>query len=199
LPWECKDYELTEFFKDVGPTTSVELPLNASGRASGNAYVKFATRAELDAALAMDGAYWPGTERWLKILEGFDRAPKGSFGGGGGSREGDFSKPEVCDSVFVGNLPSDVTEDQVIENFSGCGEVASVRLAFNPNDGSFKGFCHVQFRDSAHCDAAVKLAGTDIGGRAIRCDYAPRNGRGGGRSGGRSGGRNGGFSHFGGR
>lgn len=200
LPWACKDHELTDFFKDVGPTVSVELPLTSNGRASGTAYVTFATRAELDAALAMDGTYFPGTERWLKILEGFDRPPMGSFRAGGGGA--DLSKSKDCDSIFVGNLPYDVTEDQMFEHFSGCGEVAAVRLAMNSSDGSFKGFGHVQFYDGAHCDAAVKLAGTEIGGRAIRCDYAPRGGRDSGRGGrGEKRGRDGGsgFLKFGGR
>ena len=197
LPWACKDYEITDFFKDVGPTTSVELPLHASGRSSGTAYVKFATRAELDAVLAMDGVIWPGTERWLKIMEGFDNPRIGRSGGGGGSDEDGLSKPEFCDSIFVGNLPWDVTEDQMVAHFSDCGEVAAVRLATNANDGSFKGFGYVQFYDGAHCDAGVKLAGTEIGGRAIRCDFAtrPRDRRGGRREGG----SDGSFSNIGGR
>ena len=75
-------------------------------------------------------------------------------------------------------------------------------------NGSFKGFGHVQFYDGAATDEAVKLAGTDINGRGCRVDYAPPRqrpdgaspGRGGGRGGGRgSGGRGGGRGGRGGR
>jgi nucleolin len=196
LPWRCEDYELQEFFKDCGAINSVELPLDADGRSSGTAYIKFAERSGLDAALAMDGATWPGTERWLKIQEGFEKAVRHDAG----------VKPEGCDTVFVGNLPWDVTEDQLYEIF-GNDLVSRVRLATSADDGSFKGFGHVQFFSGDSTDEAVKLAGTEVNGRAIRVDYAPPRDRapgggaggrgGGGRGGGRGGGGRGGSSPMG--
>jgi nucleolin len=107
----------------------------------------------------------------------------------------------------VGNLPFDVEEDQLREVFAQAGTVDRIRFAM-AEDGSFKGFAHVQFADGASTDEAVKLAGTDINGRAIRVDYAPpRNrdstpGGGGGGRGGRGdsgGGRGGGGRGGGGR
>ena len=96
---------------------------------------------------------------------GFDKPERAAFGSG--------VKPEGCDTVFVGNLPWDVEEDNLRETFASCGDVARIRLATDPNDGSFKGFGHVQFYDGACTDAAVMLAGTEINGRAIRVDFAP--------------------------
>ena len=193
---------MRDFFKDCGKMTSVELPMGEDGRSTGTAFVIFTQRKELDKALELDGQYWPGTERWLKIQEGFEKSDRKSFGTG--------VRPEGCDTVFVGNLPFDVEEDQLREVFASAGTVDRVRFAM-AEDGSFKGFAHVQFTDGDATDAAVKLAGTDVNGRAIRVDYAPpRNregapggsggrgdggrggrGRGGGRDGGRGGGRGG--------
>ena len=123
-------------------------------------------------------------------------------------------KPEGCNTVFIGNLPWDVEEDQLRTIFSECGEIASIRFATG-EDGSFRGFGHVEFVDGDSVDAAVQCAGTDVNGRAIRVDFAPprnrdrdsgsprdgggrgRGGRGdggrGGRGGGGRGGRGGGF------
>jgi len=87
-----------------------------------------------------------------------------------------------------------VTEDVLRGMFGACGDVASVRFAMDES-GAFKGFGHLEFVDGASTEEAVKLAGTMIGGRPIRVDYAPpRNrdssgGRGGG--GGRTPGRGG--------
>ena len=196
LPWVATEKEVRDFFKACGKISSVELPMGEDGRSSGTAFVIFAERSELDKALELDGQYWPGTERWLKIQEGFEKSDRKSFGTG--------VRPEGCDTVFVGNLPFDVEEDQLREVFASAGTVDRVRFAM-AEDGSFKGFAHVQFTDGDATDEAVKLAGTDINGRAIRVDYAPprnreggppsgggRGGRGDGGRGGRGGGRGGG-------
>ena len=177
LPWKCEDYELTEFFASCGKPLSVEMPLAADGRSSGTAYLYFSTKEELDACVALDGSTWPGTERWLKIQEGFDRPMVNAAG----------AKPDGCDTVFVGNLPWDVTEDQMFEIF-GSESVARVRLATDKETGDFKGFGHVQFYNADDVDEAVKLAGTSVNGRAIRVDYAPPRDNAGGAGSPRSGG-----------
>jgi nucleolin len=141
--------------------------LDETGRSSGTAIVNFTSRAALDAALAKDGMTLPGSERWLKITEG--KPARKSVG----SAPDAATRPEGCDTVFVGNLPWDVDEAQMFELFGQCGEVAKVRFATSAEDGSFKGFAHVQFSSGDSVDAAVQLYGTDVNGRAIRVDYAP--------------------------
>jgi nucleolin len=193
LPWLASEAEVRDFFKSCGKISSVELPMGDDGRSTGTAFVIFAERSELDAAIALDGQLWPGTERWLKIQEGFEKPERKSFGTG--------VRPEGCDTVFVGNLPFDVEEDQLREVFAEAGTVDRIRFA-TAEDGSFKGFAHVQFSDGACTVEAVKMAGTDINGRAIRVDYAPPRDRqsvGGGASGGRGGRGDGGRGGRGGR
>ena len=192
LPWLTTEEEVKEFFKSCGPLVSVDLPVGADGRSTGTAFIVFANRAGVDAALELDGQTWPGTERWLKIQEGLEKPGK-SYGSGG-------VRPEGCNTVFVGNLPWDVEESQIREIFGQCGEIARIRFSMT-EEGEFRGFGHVEFTDGEATDAAVKLAGTDVNGRAIRVDYAPpreRNSLGAGGRGGR-GGRDGGRGGRGGR
>jgi len=194
LPWVASEQEVKDFFESAGQVLSAELPLAENGKSSGTAYVKFGSREELDAALALDGQLWPGTERWLKIREGIDKPERRSFGNEPGV------KPEGCDTVFVGNLPYEVDEQQMREVFEQCGEISSVRFASN-EDGSFRGFGHVSFYNPDDVDKAIKMAGTMIGTRAIRVDYAPPR-RDGGKTGGGRGtptGRGAGRGGFGGR
>ncbi|KAJ1436429.1 hypothetical protein B484DRAFT_393247 [Ochromonadaceae sp. CCMP2298] len=212
LPWVVAEEEIHEFFVSAGTVLEVDLPLNEEGRSSGTAYVTFGSREELDAAIALDGMIWPGTERWLKILDAERAAPK-SFSTGPSERA------EGCDTMFVGNMPWDITEEQLWELFGTVGEVSSVRFATSKEDGSFRGFGHVSFKNAEDTLKAVELNGSEINGRALRLDFAPprasrdsfggggggfspggrggrgdggRGGRGGGRGGGRDGGRGGG-------
>ena len=189
LPWKVSEEEVKSFFADCAAVngsviTSVELPVGEDGRASGTAFVKFSNRSALDAALLLDGQLWPGTERWLKIQEGLDKPNRKSFGGGEGG-----VRPEGCDTVFLGNLPWDCDEEQIRGIFGTAGEISSVRFATG-EDGAFRGFGHLSFYNPQDTEAAIKLAGTDINGRAVRVDYAPprnRDSSGGGERGGRGG------------
>jgi nucleolin len=210
LPWTAVEQEVRDFFADCGSIVQCELPLAEGGRSSGTAFVTFAARAGLDAALSLDGQTWPETERWLKIQEATVRPDRRFMDAAPGAR------PDGCDTVFVGNLPWDVTEEQMREIFGAAGEISSVRFAMNQEDGTFRGFGHVSFYAGEDAEAAVKLAGTQLSGRGIRVDYAPprerksfgggESGGGGGRGRGRGdsspggrGGRGGGGGGFGGR
>jgi nucleolin len=181
LPWITSEDEVSSFFSDCGSIVNVELPLAEGGRSSGTAFVTFDSKEGLDAALAKDEAIWPGTERWLKITE----AKSFDTGRAGPPTE----RPAGCDTVFVGNLPWDVEESQLMDLFSSCGEVMQVRFATG-EDGSFRGFAHVRFGSEESTDSAVALYGTYVNDRAIRVDYAPprnRDSLGGGKGGGRGG------------
>lgn len=190
LPWTASEAEVSEFFVSCGTITNCELPLNEEGRSSGTAYVTFSAREELDAAIALDGQLWPGTERWLKILE--SSSERKSFGGENVPGE----RPEGCDTLFVGNMPWDIEESQLYELFGTVGEVSSVRFATSKDDGSFRGFGHVSFANGDDVLEAIKLNGTMINGRGLRLDFAPprapRESFGGGGFGASPGGRGGG-------
>jgi len=92
LPWNVSETDVADFFKSCGKVLSAETPMGEDGRSTGTAYVKFSSKSELNNALELDGQYWPGTERWLKILEGIDKPERKSMGSGG-------VRPEGCDTV----------------------------------------------------------------------------------------------------
>ena len=106
-------------------------------------------------------------------------------------------------NIYVGNLPYDLSEDEIKTMFTEFGEVATVTLIMDRESGRPKGFGFVEMADQAQGEAAVAaLNGKEIKGRTIRVDKAeprterPRGGDRGGRGGG--GGR-GGFGGGGGR
>ncbi len=107
-------------------------------------------------------------------------------------------------SIYVGNLPYSVTEDEVKELFAPFGEVQSVKMVNDKETGRPKGFGFVQMDDTAAAAAIAELDGKQFGGRGLRVNEArerserpPRSfdgPRGGGRSFG-GGGDRGGFRH----
>lgn len=166
LPWLASEAEVMDFFMTCGEISRVEMIIGDDGRATGTAFVHFPLRSELEKALELDGQFWQGTERWLKVQEGFEKVVRQTVSSSGSGR------PAGCDTVFVGNLPFDVEEDQLIEIFAAAGPVEKVRFGMS-DDGSFRGFAHIQFSDGDSTEAALAMAGTNIGGRDIRVDYAP--------------------------
>lgn len=164
LPWSADEYSITDFFAECGGVESVELPLAADGRSSGTAFVTFTTEEATEAGLAMNGETFPGSNRWIKII-------KGAYG-----KEQTEAKErentEQTSSIFVGNLAWEVTEDAIREAFQECGDIYSVRFAQDRESGEFRGFGHIDFDSPESASRAVALAGTDVAGRPIRCDFA---------------------------
>ena len=48
--------------------------------------------------------------------------------------------PLNCKTVFVKNLPYDVTEEEVGDKFRPCGKIKAIRFVFNTKFGHFKGY-----------------------------------------------------------
>lgn len=72
--------------------------------------------------------------------------------------------------IYAGNLPYDLTEDDVRKEFAAFGEVTSVVL---PRDGRAKGFGFVEMPSKVEAEAAVAaLNGKVIKERAITVSEA---------------------------
>ena len=94
--------------------------------------------------------------------------------------------------IYVGNLPYEVTEDDLRQVFEQSGEVGSVTIINDKYSGRSKGFGFVEMPSEAEGKAAIEsLNGNDLKGRTINVNEARprtenregRGGYGGGRSG----------------
>lgn len=75
--------------------------------------------------------------------------------------------------VFVGGLPFELTEGDVICVFSQYGEVAEINLVRDRETGKSRGFGFVKYEDSRSCELAVdNLSAATIVGRKITVDYS---------------------------
>jgi len=74
--------------------------------------------------------------------------------------------------VFIGGLPYDLTEGDVLCVFSQYGEIVNVNLVRDKKTGKPKGFCFLCYEDQRSTILAVdNLNGIKLGGRIIRVDH----------------------------
>lgn len=112
----------------------------------GFAYVDFATRKDLEAAILLSEKLLSGRRVLIKDAKSFEGRPE--------------SKKEAVTAaskrIFVGNLAFDTTEDDLREHFGRCGEVLSVFVATFEDSGKCKGYGWVTFEDLASATNAVR-------------------------------------------
>lgn len=84
-----------------------------------------------------------------------------------------FSRLTHSNVLYVGNLPRNVTEEDIILLFSKCGIVIRVVLGFNrQKENAQCGFGFIQFSSHAEASFAMTcLNGTKFKGNIIRCDW----------------------------
>ena len=95
--------------------------------------------------------------------------------------------------LYVGNLPFNVSEQELHELFSQHGNVTSASLVTDRETGRPRGFGFVEFANDDEARAAIEaLHGYNMGGRDLTVNEArPRENRGFGGGGGGGGGRGG--------
>lgn len=79
-------------------------------------------------------------------------------------------------SIYVGNLPYDTTDEQLVELFRPFGEVHRASLVTDRETGRPRGFGFVEMPDQAEANKAIEaLGGTDFNGRPLTVNEARRN------------------------
>jgi len=213
LSWNVDEEWLKSEFEGFGELAGVRLITNRDdGRSKGYGYVEFVNLEEAKQAYAAK----KGTEidgRPLNIDYANAKKDPKEKQEARGNRFGD-QLSEESDTLFLGNLSFEATEDDVYNIFAPFGTATGVRIPTNPEDGTVKGFGYVTFSSIDEAKAALEGAqGSFIQNRPVRIDFAstrrndggsPARGGFGGRGGGRGsfggrGGRGGGRGDFGGR
>jgi RNA recognition motif-containing protein len=76
-------------------------------------------------------------------------------------------------SIYVGNLPYQITEDELRDAFTPYGEVSSAKIVIDRDTGRSKGFGFVEMPDKASADAAIEaMNGQSLQGRDLRVNEA---------------------------
>ena len=120
--------------------------LDRTVRNSYNAYVVFKDEASVAKAVAANGELWQ--DHHLRI------APAGGKRGSG-KETSTPTAGEMKRSVFLGNLPFNVQEEEVRRLFVGCGDIANVRLVRDAATQQGKGFGYVLFTEAGAVEIAL--------------------------------------------
>lgn len=91
--------------------------------------------------------------------------------------------------LFVGNLPYNVSSEDLEKAFSQAGTVTSARVITDRETGQSRGFGFVEMGSAADGQKAITMwNGQELNGRALTVNEARPMGEGGGGGGGRGGG-----------
>ncbi|MBN1223980.1 MAG: RNA-binding protein [Candidatus Aminicenantes bacterium] len=81
-------------------------------------------------------------------------------------------------NIYAGNLPWELTEQELKTTFEEFGEVDSVTIIKDRFTGKSRGFGFVEMPNKEEADSAVSgLNGKELSGRRIRVNEARRPGR----------------------
>ncbi|OGS24870.1 MAG: RNA-binding protein, partial [Elusimicrobia bacterium RIFOXYB2_FULL_50_12] len=96
-------------------------------------------------------------------------------------------------NIYVGNLPREVNEEEIRQEFAAFGEVKSVSVIKDKFTGESRGFGFVEMDSKEQAQAAITaLNGKEFKGRPLTVNEARPKTEGGGHGGGRGGSRGGG-------
>ena len=79
--------------------------------------------------------------------------------------------PATCE-VFMGNLSWQIDEASLQEAMKDCGTVTNCKWLEDRETGKFKGCGFITFSSPEEAAKAVAMNGTEILGRAIKCDFS---------------------------
>lgn len=123
-------------------------------------FVWFTSKESMEKAVAgTNSSFWHG-----RRIQVSPRAPKTNRA---------TSSMGPTKSLYIGNIPYETTDAELNRIFRELDNVTDVRVAVDRTTGWPRGFAHADFEDVESCKAAKeKLAGTTIGGRELRLDFA---------------------------
>ena len=205
LPDSVTEDVLKQLFEATGGTVSeISLPKDrATGRPRGFGFVTLSTSDEAQAARdSLDGSIQAGKSISVRPFQA-EPPKRDSMGAGPSRAPGGGGAPGAPDrTLYVGNLPYDVTQQEIETLIAGtnAGPVARVHLPTDP-EGRKRGFGFVTMGTADGARGAIEaLRGADLRGRRLVVNLAhpkgerpPRSDFGGGGGGGYSGGGGSGF------
>ena len=166
LPFTATEQDVLAFFKDVGEIASVRLPKwHDSGKLRGYGHIEFKKAEHATKALELNGEYLQ--DRYLII----DR-PQVPRSLSNPEQHVPSAKPVGCRTIFIKNLPYEMTEEEISEQFKVYGPIKTVRLAVWNHTGKQKGIGYIDFKREDSAETAVKKSGSiSLQGRSIVVDY----------------------------
>merc|ERR1712048_60643 len=148
-----------------------KLPLNDDGRPKGIAFIKYKTKAGVDAALKFNGEDYGGRKLQVNLANQGGGKGKGKDKGKDGKGKGKQGKDGKSKgnqelTVCVRGLSFETQEDSLRTDFEECGKIVSLRLPKN-EEGGIRGMAFIEYESKEGFEAACKFNEDSYGGRTI--------------------------------
>ncbi|CAN6305055.1 unnamed protein product [Urochloa humidicola] len=163
LSLKADERDVYEFFSRAGKVRDVRLIMDRNSRRSkGVGYIEFYDVMSVPMAIALSGQPLLGQAVMVKPSEAEKNLVQSNATSGGVASGG-------ARKLYVGNLHSNISEDQLRQVFESFGQVELVQLPLDPMTGLCKGYGFIQFARLEDAKAAQSLNGQlDIAGRVIK-------------------------------
>lgn len=200
LPFAATEGEISKFFAGCGEVSQCDLLYTHEGKSRGIAFLTFASRASLDAALRLSDSEFGG--RPIKVSEavgagkrdgagkgkgkskdkGRDKSGNDKSNGKGKAKSRDRFDVSVSGGkgpgienrefeVFVGGLPYSVPAETIEKDFRDCGETGRFHIPLN-EDGAHKGIAFINYLAREGMEKALGFNDQEYGGVWIRVQKA---------------------------
>eukprot|EP00927_Polykrikos_kofoidii_P049563 TRINITY_DN4360_c0_g1_i3.p1 TRINITY_DN4360_c0_g1~~TRINITY_DN4360_c0_g1_i3.p1 ORF type:complete len:730 (+),score=71.66 TRINITY_DN4360_c0_g1_i3:93-2282(+) len=166
LSIDSTEQDVIDFFEPCGKIEMICLKVNQL-RNGHFGHVKFFDTEAVDKAADLAGTLLKGVPVRMDYAE--DK-PLAAYRAGKDQGVPQSKRPEDCRTIWVGGLPSEVSEAMIREFFERSGEIKEVRL--DTGKRGFAQFCHVEFVEGTSVDRAIRYSGDRLGGAKIRVDFA---------------------------
>eukprot|EP01124_Arcella_intermedia_P016064 TRINITY_DN22605_c0_g1_i1.p1 TRINITY_DN22605_c0_g1~~TRINITY_DN22605_c0_g1_i1.p1 ORF type:complete len:466 (+),score=101.23 TRINITY_DN22605_c0_g1_i1:3-1400(+) len=162
LPTKASTSEVWKFFEKAGKVRDVRLIKDRNSRRSkGFGYIEMDSINSVTNAIQLSGTQLNGKTVMVQASQHERNETP--------STTTTISTKQQPTRLYVGNLPSNITAEDIQDIFGEFGEVDDVELHRDPESGVSLGFSFVQFRDpEAAKRALVQVNGHKLAGSAIK-------------------------------
>jgi len=152
VPFSLDEGSIKNIFKDCGEIVELNLIRDKStGVFKGYGFIKFSSEESVKKASQLNGKDVNG--RSLRVVQGTNIKPK--------------EKPQVK-TIYFGNTPLDIREEDIREFFKDCGQIVKIRLLKNPETGEFRRSGFVEFETDEGAKKALKKNGDNLQDKEIK-------------------------------
>ncbi|KAM3418649.1 Polyadenylate-binding protein, cytoplasmic and nuclear [Cercospora zeina] len=166
--------ELEAEFSRIGQVVNSRVVEDPTGKSRGFGYIEFATKDEAERAISeLDQKTFQG--RRMAVQHHVRREPRPTAGQ---PRENSSNRSAAANNppsktLFVGNMPYQMSDRDLNDLFRDVKNVLDVRVAIDRRSGQPRGFAHADFVDVASAENAKAYLGNKVVyGRELRVNFS---------------------------
>jgi nucleolin len=184
LGWSVSENDLFNIFSDCGEVLTVKIPVRREdGRSRGFAFIEMGSADDANRALQQLNNMMLYNRPISVVLQDENYAanrggghPQGGYAprqdAGGGYVSHHNANPEPNNKLFIRNVNSMVSEDELTRLFQQAGEVTALKIPIDRETGMARGFAFVEMATTEEAQTAItQLDGATVYGQIISVNF----------------------------